>query len=273
MLEMRPNTPRRKILATSVLCLALVAGCGHNDDRSEGDVDGSDTLGNIVVYGAASLSAVLPAIMDATVLAEFPETEISYNFAGSSSLIDELSAGAPADVVFTADEVNMEKALDKELVATPEVFTSNTLVLVTPEGNPAGITSFSTDALANTRLVVCATQVPCGHSTRVLSSLDGVELNPVSEEQSVSDVLDKVVNGEADAGIVYKTDAQLKADNLKIIQIPNANQVVNNYMVALTTSAQNRQGATAVIDAVNSSTGKQILGEYGFSFENDRPDS
>lgn len=255
----------RRFVIAPLLCLILFAGCGSSGNTVKDAGEAEKTLGNIVVDGAASLSAVLPEILNTTVLQEFPDTNISYNFNGSSSLVDELAGGAPADVLFTADEKNMQKALDQDLVTAPEIFISNSLVMVVPVDNPAKITGFTTDELANTRLVVCAAEVPCGNATHTLAQLDGVEISPVSEEQSVSDVLDKVVNGEADAGIVYKTDAQLKAEKLAVIQIPNSDQVVNNYMLAVTSSVQNREGAKAVIDAVKSSAGQEILRKYGFN--------
>lgn len=242
---------------------AVLTSCSSSSPATPPGTTDSDK-GEIIVYAAASLSDVLPEIMDETVLRDHPDTEISYNFNGSSSLVDEIAAGAPADVLLTADESNMEKADLKSLISDAQIFTANTLTLVVPNSNPGSINNFTTNDLNGKRLVTCAPAVPCGRAAQELAALSDVRLNPVSEEQSVSDVIDKVVSGEADAGIVYKTDAMEKADSIDVIDIPRANEVVNNYMIATIKESKNKAGAQAVTDAILSEPGQEILKRYGF---------
>ncbi|MCI6573874.1 MAG: molybdate ABC transporter substrate-binding protein [Actinomycetaceae bacterium] len=262
-----------KIALAMTACLGLVAGCSGGADKAGKTSQGGDransadagkSLGDVQVYGAASLNTVLPEIGDATVVKDHPGTKLLFNFNGSSSLVDEMAGGAPVDILLTADEKNMKKALEKNLVKDPQIFTANTLVLVVPKGNPGAIKGFADGTLDGKKLVICAPEVPCGNATAKLSELNNVKLAPVSEEQSVSDVLDKVASGEADAGVVYKTDAKLKADKVEVIEIPKADQVVNNYMIAVAAGAPNPEGAKAVLDAVMSDAGQAALEKYGF---------
>ena len=93
----------------------------------------------------------------------------------------------------------------------------------------------------------------------------GITLNPVSEEQKVTDVRAKVESGEADAGLVYTTDAKAAGDKIEIVEIPRANEVVNSYPIAATISAKNKEAAQKFIDAVLSEKGQAVLKKYGFS--------
>ena len=109
----------------------------------------------------------------------------------------------------SADTNNMTKAVDAGLVAgEPVDFATNTLTIVTPPGNPKGIASFADLAKPGTTVVVCAPQVPCGSATEKVEKATGVTLAPVSEESAVTDVLGKITSGQADAGLVYVTDAE-----------------------------------------------------------------
>lgn len=262
------------------LCLALggwcFSGCSDPGTHTTEPLAASTAekharvpLGDLQIYSAASLSEVLPQILESTVTAQDPTARPRYNFNGSSTLVDEMTSGAPVDLLLTADERSMHTAVERGLVHAPQVFARNTLVLVLPRSNPAHIMHFQDLAAAGSKLVVCAPEVPCGHATEKLAQLNGVALHPVSEEQSVSDVLGKVLSGEADAGIVYKTDAAFHADNLEILQIPLADSVVNNYMMAVSTSAPHPEGATAVLEAVLSVPAQGILRQYGFASPHD----
>ena len=114
-----------------------------------------------------------------------------------------------------------------------------------------------------TSTVICAPEVPCGEATKKLAAAQGVTLNPVSEEQKVTDVRGKVESGEADAGIVYTTDAAAAKDKADKIDIPDGG-VVNHYPIAQTAKPENPAGAQAFIDAVTGKAGQEILAKHGF---------
>ena len=150
----------------------------------------------VTVFAAASLTA---AFQDVAKLD--PNLDITFNFDGSPTLVDQIKGGAPADVLATADEANMKKATEADIVK-PDLtyFATNSGVLIVPKGNPAKVTGIDA-SLDGTKLVVCAPAVPCGATALKIAEAAGVTLKPVSEEQKVTDVRGKVSSGEADAAL------------------------------------------------------------------------
>ena len=193
-------------LAVGLTTAALVASCSPPPQHS-GTAEGTAVTGEITVYAAASLQPTFTDLGD-RFERDHPGTTVTFNFAGSSSLVTQLVQGAPADVFASANPENMAKAVDSGVVSgAPVDFAANTLTLVTPPGNPKGVQQFSDLADPDLQVVVCAPQVPCGAATETVERFTGVALRPVSEESSVTDVLGKVVSGQADAVLVYVTDA------------------------------------------------------------------
>ena len=222
---------------------------------------GKDTKdATVVVYAAASLKASFETI------ARDAGLGVQFNFDGSQNLVDALDNGARADVLATADQKNMDKAVAKKLVAAPTVFASNTLVIATPPDNPAKVTGLDA-SLGGAKLVVCAVGVPCGNATEKLARQQGATLRPVSQEQKVSDVLGKVTSGEADAGIVYATDAKGAGDKVHIVEMDGADKVVNSYPIALTASPADKDGGQRFIDAVLAADGQKVLRDAGFKVQ------
>lgn len=178
--------------------------------------------------------------------------------------MDQLSGGAPADVFASADQANMDRAVEAGLIdGNPVQFATNYLVLITPADNPAGVMGLDA-SLADAKLVVCAPEVPCGAATQRLAEATGVTLAPVSEETKVTDVLGKVTSGEADAGLVYATDATGAGDAVKVIEVPGADKDPNTYWVARVAGAKHPQAADAFIAALTGDEGRRVLTEAGF---------
>lgn len=244
-------------VAAAVVTLGLVA-CGGTDTAST-----AGSGGRLTVLAAASLHGVLE---DAAELftEEHPGVQVTFSFAGSSDLVAQLDAGAPADVLATADETTMARAVASGTIAgEPRVVARNSLTLVVPRGNPAGVTGLDT-SLDGAALVVCAPQVPCGAAAAALAGLVGASLSPVSEEGSVTDVLGKVTSGQTDAGLVYTTDAAAAGDAVETIAVPRADEVVNRYPVAVTADAADPDLATAWVDLLLGPEAQQLLAEAGF---------
>ena len=216
------------------------------------------------MFAAASLKATFTEI--GTIFqTENPGSTVTFNFAGSSDLVTQLTAGAPADVFASADTNNMTKATTANLVSgTPVNFASNILTIVTPPGNPAGITGFADLAKPGLSVVVCAPQVPCGAAAATVETNTGVDITPVSEENSVTDVLGKVTSGQADAGLVYVTDAKNAGDKVTEVTFPEAAAVVNVYPIATLTAATQPALATKFVDLVTGPEGQQVLAAAGF---------
>lgn len=210
-----------------------------------------------VVFAAASLSAPFEDLV------EDAGTPARFSFGGSNALVDQLVGGAPADVFAAASTTTMDRAVAEGVVeGEPVRFATNVLVLVTPPGNPAGITGLD-DSLDGAKLVVCAPEVPCGQAAAALAATAGTTLAPVSEESAVTDVLGKVTSGEADVGLVYATDAAAAGDTVTTIDIPASAQHVNEYWIA---AVRDGDGAAAAsfIDLVIGQQGQDLLAARGF---------
>jgi molybdate transport system substrate-binding protein len=147
---------------------------------------------------------------------------------------------------------------------TPVNFATNILTIVTPPDNPAGITSFADLAKSGVDVVLCAPRVPCGAAAKTVETNTGVTLTPVSEENSVTDVLGKITSGQADAGLVYVTDAKNAGDKVKQVDFPEATAVVNVYPIATLTAATEPALATKFVDLVTGPEGQQVLAAAGF---------
>ena len=221
------------VAAASLLVLtACSGGNGASAEKTAAAAASASTEAaapvELNVFAAASLNKAFPEIADTVLKESDPNIKVTFNFQGSSTLVDQMKEGAPADVFASADQKNMTKASDA-------------------------------------KLVVCAQGVPCGNATKQLAEKLGVTLNPVSEEQKVTDVRAKVESGEADAGLVYATDAKAAGDKVEVVEIARANEVVNSYPIALTVSTKNKEAGQKFIDSVLSEKGQAVLKKYGFS--------
>ena len=235
-----------------------------------------DEGGSLTVFAAASLADAFNQI--AIDLQEaHPNLTITFQTAGSQSLVTQLQEGARADVLATANTSTMQTAVDSGLIeGDPVPFTGNRLVIVTPKDNPARITSFDDLAKDGVRLVVAGPDVPagkyavnaiCAHEANGVSGFaDAVGANIVSEETDVRSVLAKVQLGEADAGIVYASDAvaaALAGNALNVIDFPASVPTTASYPIAAVVGG-NTELARVFIAYVLSPEGQQVLVDYGF---------
>lgn len=195
------------------------AGAPGTGSGAAGSTDGSSS-GTVTVFAAASLKKTFTEI-GARFESSHPGVKVTFSFAGSSDLVAQLQQGARADVFASADTRNMDKATgDKLIEGSPVVFTSNTLQIAVPPGNPGKVAALQDLTNPALKVVVCAPQVPCGAATDKVEAAAGITIKPVSEEQSVTDVLNKVVTGQADAGLVYRTDVKGAGDEVEGIEFP-----------------------------------------------------
>lgn len=220
--------------------------------------------GALTVFAAASLKATFTDIGE-IFQEQNPGATVTFNFAGSADLVTQLTSGAPADVFASADETNMNKAVTGGVIdGTPATFAGNTLTIVTPPGNPRRVTGFADLADPDQQVVVCAPQVPCGSATQQVEQNTGVTLTPVSEESSVTDVLNKVRTGQADAGLVYVTDVIAAGDAVEGIEFPESSEAVNTYPIAVVKASKTADVAQAFVDLVTGSDGRKVLADAGF---------
>lgn len=265
-------TRRAAIAAVSLLSAVCLAACGGSASNSStgaassaasasGSGGAGKATGKVTVLAAASLQGAFEEI-EKTVEKDNPGLDVTFDFQGSQDLVSSLAGGNSADVLATANNSTMKTAADQKLVGNQTEFATNVLTLIVPKGNPKKITGLDS-SLDGANLVICAPEVPCGEATKKLAEAQGITLKPVSEEQKVTDVRGKVESGEADAGIVYTTDAAAAKDKADKINIPDGG-VVNHYPIAPTAKPENPAGAQAFIDAVTGKAGQEILAKYGF---------
>jgi molybdate transport system substrate-binding protein len=191
-----------------------------------------------------------------------------YSFAGSNQLAAQIQQGAPADVFASANTALPNQLYAKGLCSKPVVFTRNTLVVVVPRSNPAGIRSVYDLTKRGLKLVVAAPGVPVGSYTlQVLKNMNlsaRVQNNIVSQETDVREVLSKVALGEADAGFVYSTDAKTVSTRVKTIKVPAWAQPKVQYGICVVTASAHKADAQAFVKRVLSKSGQAKLLAAGF---------
>lgn len=225
----------------------------------------SDNTNTITVSAAASLMDSFTAL-GAAFEQDNPGITVRFNFAGSSTLAEQLTAGAPVDVFAAASPEAMDRAVEDGTVAQPEMFATNTLAIAVPSHNPAQIARLDDLADPNITLVVCDIPVPCGAATQRLFDANAVSVAPASLERDVRAVLTKVIQDEADAGIVYRTDITAAGAKVRGIDISSESNVINSYPIAVTATAEDDSTdlATDFVDFVLSDDGQSILRSWGF---------
>lgn len=223
---------------------------------------GSGAAGTTVdVFAAASLKAPFTELEE-RFEEQHPGVDVRLNLGGSSDLAAQIRQGAPADVFASADTRTMDSL--GELAEKKEAFATNTLAIAVPPDNPAGIGSLEDLARDGVRLVTCAPAVPCGAAARQAADRAGLTLRPVSEEPSVTDVLGKVVSGEADAGLVYVTDVEAAGDAVWSIPLPDSARVVNTYPIATVAGTDQPELAEDFVALVRGPEGRQVLADAAF---------
>ena len=275
---------------TILTALAAVA-CGSSDSDNETPTAAASATtapatgaaspttppvkGEIIVFAASSLT---DAFKEAAkeFQAKNPEAKVTFNFAASSALATQINEGAPADVFASADAAQMAKVTEKgNASASADFVTNRPTVIVPASGSP--LTTYPDLAQPGVRRVLAAPEAPIGKdalevlakaappstgrsadfSTKVLDNLK-------SNEANVRAVLSKVQLGEADAGIVYTTDAAVAAKDVRLVEIPAAFNVVARYPMATIKASKNATGAQAWVAFIASAEGQAIMAKYGF---------
>jgi len=227
------------------------------------------------VFAAASLTDAFTEI-DEKFEAANPGITVTFNFAGSQALRTQIEEGAPADIFASANQKEMDTLITGAFIAqdVSQFFLTNKLVVILPADNPAALEKLEDLAKPGIKLVIAADEVPVGRYARqTLDQMNGpfgsnfkdkVLANVVSNEDNVKQVVAKVQLGEADAGIVYTSDA-VAAPDLKTIEIPAELNMIAKYPIAPLANSANADLAATFIDYVLSSEGQAILQKWGFA--------
>lgn len=244
-----------RLLVALLTAVPLLAACGSH----EGSADRT-----ITVLAASSLTETFTELKG-SFEAHHPGVTVDLVFDSSATLAQHAVDGAPGDVLATADPATMQAARDGGALAGASTdFATNTMVVVTPADNPAGITRFADLNDARVRYVVCVDTAPCGKVAATLLGAGQVTRDPASLEPDVKAVLAKVTAGEADAGLVYATDAAAARDLVTEVDIPGADSAVTTYPIAALTQSRQPELAQEFVDLVTGPEGQQVLADAGF---------
>ncbi|WP_040407122.1 molybdate ABC transporter substrate-binding protein [Amycolatopsis nigrescens] len=252
----RKRTRRLKAVAALSAVALAVAGCGSGASGGQAKT--------LTVFAAASLTESFGAL-EKRFEAENSGVDVKLSFDGSSKLAQQINEGAKADVFASADQNNMDKVVKADRAAgQPAAFATNRLAIAVAPGNPKAIKGFADLAMPELTVVACAPQVPCGAATDKVEQNSGVALKPKSEESDVKAVLTKVIAGEADAGLVYVTDASSAPGKVDRVDFPEAAGAVNTYPIVTVRDAPEADLARRFTEFVLGAAGREELAKVGF---------
>lgn len=261
-----PVNRRHPRIAALVLVAALSAalvGCSSSSksDTPTGTSTTTDPItGTVTVLAASSLTETFNQIAK-DFQAAHPNAKVTVSYGGSSTLAQQINAGAPADVFASASPTNMNQV---KISGSSTVFVRNQLVIAVPAGNPKHITGLADLTNPAIKVALCAAAVPCGAAAQKALTAANVKITPVTQEQDVKAALSKVTLGEVDAALVYRTDAKAAGDKVEGIEFPESAQAINDYPIAVLQGAPNPTGAQAFVQFVLSDKELAVLTAAGF---------
>lgn|GEM_PF-49802 len=247
-----------------------LSGAGGSDGvtttwvDAAGDAGRRAPFGAVTVFAASSLTDVFARIGD--MLGErYRGFDIEFNFAGSSALREQIDAGAPADVIVSANSDIVEQLREAgDLASEPQVFARNSLTLVVPSGNPGDIDALADLERPEVLVGVCAAGVPCGDLARNYFAQQNIDPTVVTEEPDVRSLLAKITAQELDAGFVYKTDALAAGNDVEVIDVPGIAAMTTEYSAAVVAEASNPNGGQAFVSLLSDRDVQSELRRQGF---------
>jgi molybdate transport system substrate-binding protein len=242
-----------RVVLAALLALLPLSACG-------GGGGGSSTT--ITVLAASSLTGTFTEL-GRRFESSHPGVTVKFAFDSSATLAQQAAGGAPADVLATADSTTMDSAKSVQ-ASTPTVFATNVMVLATPADNPSQVTTFADLDKPGVKFVVCVPTAPCGAVAQALLTQDHITGTPVSTEVDVKSVLAKLTEGEADAGIVYTTDAAAAGDQVTTVPIPGSHKQVTTYPIVALSQSKQPTLAQDFVALVTGRTGQKVLAKAGF---------
>lgn len=254
-------------IALAVSVIASLAGVGQSEAAYQLGAPEKVLQGTITVSAASSLSDSFVEIVK-TFSKENPKIKVRFNFGSSSSLIAQIQAGAPSDVIASADLSNIQKLIKSGEVASasyPKIFARNQMAIAVKPGNPLKIKTVGD--LKNAKfLSLCSSTVPCGQYATTVLKLARLNINEskITRAVDAKSALNAVSIGDADASIVYLTDVLSAKKSVALVKIPKSLNVDAIYGVALLRTSNNREVAVAFIDYLLSVKGQELLQSFGF---------
>ena len=250
-----------RVLAPAIALAAIVAlaGCATKaGSQPDAPAPTDAAAATVTVFAAASLTEAFDELAE-RFESTHPNVEVVLNSGGSAALAQQIVEGAPADVFASAAEPPMQTVIDAGLASDAVVFATNTLELVVPAGNPGGVTGLDDLSRPELSVALCDVTVPCGAASEALLARQGVAASADTLESDVKAVLTKVVLGEVDAALVYRTDVIAAGGAVEGIEVPGAASVVNRYPIAAMTDAADPDVAAEFVTFVTGPDGRAVL--------------
>ena len=225
---------------------------------------GQKPSGEVTVFAASSLTESFTAVAKQFEKKQ-PHVTVKFDFDSSANLAAQIQQGAPADVFASADEANIQKVVDSGHVTTkPVVFAKNRLEIAVEKGNPKKIKGLADLDKSGLVVVLCADAVPCGKYAAEAFANAGVTVRPASKEENAKATLSKVSLGEADASVVYVTDVQAAKGGVSGVKIPDRQNVIATYAIAVTKDSRSSAAAKTWVQFIESKTAQTTLRRFGF---------
>ena len=247
------------VIASLLLAASLLSGCASGSDDGGGEGAGEDQ--KLTVLAAASLTDVYEDLA-AKFEAAHDGVSVQFSFGSSTDLAEQAADGAPGDVLATADEASMQMAEDAGVTGDVTTFATNVITIVTPPDNPGEVTDV--DSLDGATWVRCVDDAPCGRVALLVLEDNGLTAEPASLEEDVRATLDKVISGEADAGLVYASDAVAAGADVTAIPIDGSENFATEYFISVLDQSGDAELAQAWLDFVTGHEGTAALTDAGF---------
>jgi len=254
--------------AAAIVAAVALAGCGSSNKPSSSSTPGSGSSpsinGTITVLAAASLTGTFNQLGQ-TFQSMHPGTTVKFSFGGSDTLAAQIVQGAPVDVFAAASAKTMKTVTDAgDADGTPQNFVKNQLVIAVPPGNPKHLSSLKDLTNPSLKVVLCAPTVPCGTAATKAEQAAGLTIKPVSEAPDVKSALTPVELGEADAALVYRTDAKAASGKVDAVEFPESAQAINTYPIVVVKGSKNTATAQAWVNFILSPQALAVFTAAGF---------
>lgn len=238
-------------VAAAAMLAATLAGCSSGSGKTK-----------LTVFIASSLTPTFTTLEQQFEKAH-PDVDVVLSPGSSTTLATQITQGAPADVIATADQQSIQLVVKAgQTAAKPVQFATNTLVIAVPKGNPGNVTGVQ--SLSTASFVACDPTAPCGIAAAAMLKSAGITAKPKSYEPDVATTLTQVESGQVDAGIVYVTDAKSAGSQVEAVPIPASVNVVNPYYIAAIKGSSQSKLANEWIALVTSQAGLGVLQKAGF---------
>jgi len=254
----------RSVAAVAVAATLALAGCSSSGSKASSSGSTKPAASTITVLAASSLTDIFNTLGSEFEKAH-PGVTVKFSYGGSATLATQITQGAPADVFAAASPATMKQVTTaNDADGTPATFVNNKLVIAVAPNNPKAIASLADLTKPGLKVVLCEATQPCGTAATKALAAGKVTLKPVSLEPDVKSALSKVELGEADAALVYQTDAKAADGKVMGVDFPESADAINAYPIAALAHSTNLTVARQFVTFIESPQALTELEAAGF---------